>query len=107
VQIPATSRITMFVPVWGPLGQDLTSFPCEVALIPDEGREPDPGEYHPGVWIDGEATLKPPGPAGTKWGDVFGDGQFVAWVRVDAAALDEDVVMKAGRVRIGELGSEG
>jgi hypothetical protein len=97
----------MFVPVWGPLGQDLTGYPCEVALIPDEdGREPELTEYHPGEWVGGEATLKPPG--GAAWGGDFPDGEYMAWVRVDAmTALDEDVRLKSGRVRIGELGDLG
>jgi hypothetical protein len=96
----------MFVPVWGPLGADLTGFPCELALVPDEdGREPLDAEYHPGEWVDGEATWKPPGGAG--WGADFPDGEYMAWVHVDAmAALDEDVRLKAGRVRIGELGDK-
>jgi hypothetical protein len=96
----------MYVPVWGPLGADLTMHPCEVALIPDEdGIEPAGGDYHPGEWVDGEASLKPPG--GGPWGGDYPDGEYMAWVRVDAmAALDDAPVLKAGRVRIGELGDE-
>jgi hypothetical protein len=105
VQLAASSRIRVYIPVYGPLGLDLTSFPCSVAFVPD-GTEPADADYHPGVWIDGEATLKPPGAAGTKWGEAYDDGQYMAWVRVNAAGLDEDVRLKAGRVRIGELGSE-
>jgi hypothetical protein len=97
----------MFIPVYGPTGTRPESYPCQVALIPDEdGREPDLAEYHDGQWVDGEATLKPP--AGGTWGEDYPDGEFMAWVRVDAlAALDEAPVMKAGRVRIGELGDVG
>ena len=104
MQIPSTSRIRMFVPVYGPLGIDLTGYPCFVALIPDEdGREPDDAEYHDGEWVGGEASLKPPG--GGRWGVDYPAGEYMCWVRVDAlAALDEEPVLKAGRVRIGELG---
>jgi hypothetical protein len=96
----------MFIPVWGPLGADLTSYACQVALIRDElGEEPADTDYHPGEWVDGEATLKPPG--GGSWGGDFPDGEYMAWVRVVAPPVDEDVRMKAGRVRIGELGDIG
>jgi hypothetical protein len=106
MQIPSTSRIRMYVPVFGPLGVDWTAYPCSVALIPDEeGREPEDAEYHPGEWVNREATLKPPG--GAAWGGDFDDGEYMCWVRVLAAAADEDVRMKAGRVRIGELGDVG
>lgn len=105
MQVPASSRIRMFIPVWGPLGQDLTGYPCELALIPDEdGEEPADVDYHPGQWVGGEASMKPPG--GGVWGGDYADGEYMAWVRVDAstAADDEVPVLKAGRVRIGELG---
>jgi hypothetical protein len=99
MQIPASSGIRMYVPVWGPLGIDKTAYPCKIALVlDDDGAEPADGDYHPGEWRDDEASMVPP--SGT-WGGDYPDGVYMAWVRVDPPA-ETPVIMPAGRVRIGE-----
>ena len=104
MQIPSTSQIRLFLPVWPPVGTDPTVYPVFVALIPDEGDEPEDADWVAGEWAGTkgawEASLLPPAP----WGDLYPDGQYVAWVRIDArVGTGERPDLKAGRVRIGEL----
>ena len=42
MQLPATSRIRMYVPVWPPFGTDPTVFPVEIALVSSATNPPPP-----------------------------------------------------------------
>ena len=107
MQIPVSSRIRLYVPVWPPHGTDPTIYPVEIALT-GIGDEPADADYHPAEWAAGRVTVLPAvweawmmvGPGGT--GVVFPPGDYMAWARVDVGPLDERPVLKSGRVRIGE-----
>jgi hypothetical protein len=55
--IPETSTQYMFLPVYGPPGVDLTQYPVQVALVPEDAGEPAPSAYQPADWIQGRAGL--------------------------------------------------
>jgi hypothetical protein len=101
VQIPSTSTIWMYIPIDPPdTVPDVTIYPGEAALIPDDGTEPADGDYHDAEWINGElALLVGPGPAGA----VYPTGDYMAFARITAGA--EIPVLKSGRVRIGVAGN--
>lgn len=99
MQIPMTSREFMYIPIEPPATvTDVTVFPCEAALVPDDGSEPADGDYHPASWIAGEVALLV-GPGG---GTVYLPGEYMAFARITAS--QERPVIKSGRVRIGETG---
>jgi hypothetical protein len=91
--IPETSTQYMFLPVYGPPGVDLTLYPVQVALVPEDAGEPAPSAYQPADWIGGKAGLLIA--AGS-----FPPGDYMAWVLVTAGM--EAPVMQSGRVRIGD-----
>jgi hypothetical protein len=99
VQIPATSREYLYIPISPPDAvADVTVYPAEAALIADDGTEPLDGDYHDAEWIGGEiALLVGPGGTGT-----YLPGEYMAFARITAG--DEKPVIKSGRVRIGDTG---
>jgi hypothetical protein len=100
VQIPASSRQYVYIGVNPPPGiPDVTVYPAEVALVPDNGAEPLDGDYHAASWIRGEAALLV-GPGG---GTVYAPGDYMLFGRITAGA--ERPVMRSGRVRIGGSGT--
>lgn len=102
--IPQSSLVRMFVPVHGPAGVDLTAFPVELALVP-EGAEPTDGDYHAASWVVPEAgdAPEPSLVIGSPTGVPYLASNYMAWARLTAA--DERPVLKAGRVRIGDVGT--
>lgn len=100
MQIPATSREFVSIPLDGPASAgDLTTLPPQVAIVPDKGEEPIETDWNAAAWIGGEvAILVGPGPGGL----VFAEGDYMIFVRLTAGA--ERPVMKAGRLRIGQVG---
>jgi len=93
VNILASSTEYIMIPVTGPV-DDLTLFPVSVALrLEATEGEPATGDYQSATWINGEAALLVT--AGS-----FAPGQYLAFVRVQAAP--EDVRLLSGRVRIGD-----
>jgi hypothetical protein len=98
VQIPVTSREYMYIPVSPPPAvPDVTVYPCEAALVADDGSEPADGDYHAASWIGGEVALLV-GPGAV----TYLPGDYMAFARLTAGL--EQPVMKSGRVRIGEAG---
>lgn len=101
MQIPATSREYMYIPVSPPdTVTDVTAFPCEAALVDDDGTEPGDGDYHSANWIGGQVALLI-GPGGDP-AVSYPPGEWMAFARITAG--DEQAVIKSGRVRIGEAG---
>ena len=100
MQILGTSREYVLIGVDAPArAGDITGYPVQAALVPDDGREPAEGDWQPAIWIGGEAALLV-GPDG----DVdYPPGEYMAFARVTAGA--ERPVMKSGRVRVGNTGS--
>jgi hypothetical protein len=108
MQIPVSSRIRMYIPVWPPFGTDPTIYPVEIGLSADLGKEPIDAAYHPAQWATRRVSVVPAvweawmmvGPGG---GIVYATGEYMAWVRIDVGPLDERPVLKSGRVRFGEV----
>lgn len=98
MQIPATSRINVFIPIDAPPGTDPTTFIPEACLITDDGSEPDEDDWLAASWINGEvALLVGPGPNA----NLYPPGDYMAFARILGAGLEQPV-LKSGRVRIGE-----
>jgi hypothetical protein len=90
--IPETSTQYMFLPVYGPPGVDLTWYPVQVALVPEDAGEPAPSAYQAAAWMNGQAPLLiGAGP--------FPPGDYMAWVLVGGR---EALVIQSGRIRIGD-----
>lgn len=94
----STGAAYMYVPVTGPSGVDITTFPVSIALrLEGTGGEPLATDYAAATWTTNgtakEATL-------LLTEGLYADGEYLAWVRVQAAP--EDLRLNAGRVRIGD-----
>lgn len=78
---------------------DITAYACEVALIADDGSEPEEADWVDALWIGGEvALLVGPG------GDIEpADGDYMCFIRITAGI--EQPVRRSGRVRIGLNGT--
>jgi hypothetical protein len=96
VYLPGTSKVYLRVPIDGPDGVDVTQFDAQLALMPDNGTEPGPSDWHPAIWIDGKAAFLV-GPGGV----VYPAGQYMAWATLSAG--EESPVVPSGRVRIGDV----
>jgi hypothetical protein len=101
----AASLAYIFVPWTSPVGVDPTQFTVDIALCPDDGREPASGDFHAAVWMSPGGTAAPKeaallvGPGGAA---VYAAGEYMAFARITAGA--ERPVFPAGRVRIGNTG---
>lgn len=73
----------------------LTGYPCEAALIADDGTEPQESDWHTAEWIGGKVSLMI-GPGGAL---DPGEGDWMAFARITAG--QEQPVLKSGRVTIG------
>lgn len=92
-----TGRQLLYVPVDPPPGiTDITVYDGEIALIPDNGAEPEEADWHAADWIGGKLALLI-GPGGN--GVEYPAGEYMAFARVTAGV--ERPVMTSGRVRIG------
>lgn len=100
MQIPVTSRVYLCVPISGPASAgDLTQYAAAVALMPDNGTEPGPGDWHGAIWINGvPALLVGPGGAGAT---LYPAGEYMAFAQIVAG--QEAPVLPSGRVRIGDV----
>lgn len=97
MHVLASSRTYVYIPIDPPPGAgDITQYPCEAALITDDGTEPGDGDYHPASWIGEEVALLI-GPGGG--GVVYPDGNYMAFARITAGL--ERPALIAGRVRVG------
>jgi hypothetical protein len=97
MRILESSRPYMYISLDGPdTAGDLTQYPVQVALIPDNGSEPGDGDWHDADWIDGQAALLlgPGSPAGA-----WTSGDYYAFARITAGL--EELVLPSGRVRVG------
>ena len=95
MHILRTSLGYCYIPVDAPPGIDPTLYPCDIAIIDDDGTEPEEADWYEAIWLDGEAALLlGPGSAAD-----FPDGEYMAFVRVSAGI--ERPVLPSGRVRIG------
>ena len=97
MQIAASSKPLMLIPVTGPAGVDPTQFPAQVAVMPDGGGEPGSGDWHTGVWVGGEMAITI-GAAGATI--PLAQGFWFAWVKVDTGS--EVLVLPSGRIRVGD-----
>jgi hypothetical protein len=96
MQLPASSREQVLIPVTGPPGTDLTTLTPQVAIIPDTGAEPLDSDYHGATWVNGQASLTI-GPGSTL---ALAAGEYMAWVRLTGGSTQP--VMQAGRIRVGD-----
>lgn len=96
--MPASSKIAITVPVYGPAGTDLTVLPAELAVVPDDGTEPGDSDYAEAAWDA----------AGTSIALIIGKdtavpltaGEYMVWARITAGS--EEPVMPSGRLRVGD-----
>jgi hypothetical protein len=81
-------------PVTGPAGVDVTTFPVELAVVPEAHGEPGPADpaWTAGSWLGGLASLLVDAA-------VPGPGDYVVYGRL--TATPEKPVVRSGRVRIG------
>lgn len=98
MQILATSRVNVFIPIDPPPGTDPTLYQPQACLHPDDGNEPAEAEWQPATWIGGEVALLV-GPGGG--GHLYPPGDYMAYARILGAGLEQPT-LKSGRVRIGE-----
>jgi hypothetical protein len=95
--IEPSSTEYILIPVTGPQ-DDLSIYGVEVALTAEGvSDQPVPGDWKTGTWLPvgsakEAALLHRPGD--------YPAGQYMAWARVTASP--EQVVLRAGRVRIGD-----
>lgn len=91
-----TSLVYMYIGIDAPDDAgDVTIYPCEAALIADDGTEPEESDWYDATWLKGKvALLIGPGVAAD-----FPDGEYYAFVRITAG--QEQPVLPSGRVRIG------
>lgn len=96
--MPASSRIALTVPVYGPAGTDLAQLDAQLAVIPEGAGEPADADWGTATWDT----------AGTSIARVIGHGsalvldpgEYMVWARITASA--EEPVMPCGRLRVGD-----
>jgi hypothetical protein len=102
VQILASSRVYLFIPLSGPAGTDWAALPPPlIALIRDDGSEPSDTDFTTGVWMAPDPASGPEaallvGPGGTV---ALPAGTYMAFARLVAGV--EQVTVPSGRVRVG------
>jgi hypothetical protein len=95
VELLASSVEYIQVPFEGPY-PDLTIYPCAIALIPDNGTEPGPGDWVAAEWLPNATGVPEISVLQNRWPA----GLYMAFGQVAAGA--ETVRKRSGRVRIGD-----
>jgi hypothetical protein len=96
--MPASSRIALTVPVYGPPGTDLAQLAAGLAVIADDGTEPVDADWGTAAWDTAGTSIARVIGAGSAL--VLDPGEYMVWARITASA--EEPVMPCGRLRVGD-----
>ena len=96
MQLLRTTKEFVMFPFTGPVGQEvLETYGCWMAIVPESGGEPEPGDWKEAAWLDHEVSLK------YTEGD-YPEGNYLVYGKLYAPDGSEAPAMLAGRLRIGD-----